>query len=106
MNKNFFCQQFCSRKFLLIQHSDAIVFLPGGYGTFDELFETLTLIKTGRLQPKPLYLVGETFWKPMIGLMKDISKEYVTISDAELSLMITVKCEKEFHDHLTQKHAS
>ena len=87
LQKNFLCQQFCSRKFLLIQHAHAVVFLPGGYGTFDELFEALTLIKTGRLPPKPMILIGKDFWAPIIKNISNITTKYQTISQNELDLI-------------------
>jgi uncharacterized protein (TIGR00730 family) len=41
----------------------ALVAFPGGFGTFDELFETLTLVQTGKVKPIPIILVGESFWR-------------------------------------------
>jgi uncharacterized protein (TIGR00730 family) len=57
---------FFTRKLIFIRHSDAIVLFPGGFGTFDEGFEALTLMQTGKSQLMPLVLVdkpGGTFWK-------------------------------------------
>ncbi len=58
---------FFVRKVLLVKYSCAYIFLPGGFGTLDELFETVTLVQTGKLAPFPLVLVGREFWK---GLME------------------------------------
>ena len=41
----------------------ALVAFPGGFGTFDELFETLTLVQTGKVKPIPIILVGESYWR-------------------------------------------
>jgi len=57
---------FFTRKLIFIRHSDAIVLFPGGFGTFDEGFEALTLMQTGKSQLMPLVLVdkpGGTYWK-------------------------------------------
>lgn len=57
---------FFSRKLIFIRHSDAIILFPGGFGTFDEGFEALTLMQTGKSQLMPLVLVdkpGGIFWK-------------------------------------------
>jgi uncharacterized protein (TIGR00730 family) len=57
---------FFTRKLIFIRHSDAIVLFPGGFGTFDEGFEALTLMQTGKSQLMPLVLVdkpGGNFWK-------------------------------------------
>ena len=54
---------FALRKLHLLLRAKALVSFPGGYGTFDELFELLTLIQTRTIQPMPVILVGEAFWK-------------------------------------------
>jgi uncharacterized protein (TIGR00730 family) len=54
---------FALRKMHFMLRARALVAFPGGYGTFDELFETLTLIQTRKLKPLPVVLVGESFWR-------------------------------------------
>jgi uncharacterized protein (TIGR00730 family) len=57
---------FFTRKLFFLRESDAVVVLPGGFGTLDELFEALTLIQTGRTPPMPLVLLappGDPFWR-------------------------------------------
>ncbi len=63
---------FFTRKLFFLRESDAVVVLPGGFGTLDELFESLTLIQTGRTPPIPLVLLapeGDTFWE---GWQRDV----------------------------------
>jgi hypothetical protein len=57
---------FFVRKVMLVKYSSGFVFMPGGFGTLDELFETLTLIQTGKLQAFPCIGVGKAFWQPLV----------------------------------------
>ena len=57
---------FFVRKVLLVKYATAFVLFPGGYGTLDELFETLTLIQTGKIRPFPLILVGSEYWGGLV----------------------------------------
>lgn len=70
-------EYFYSRKATFFLHSMAYVALPGGYGTLDELFETLTLIQTGKLAKGPVILMGSSFWQ---GLVKWMQTELLPIN--------------------------
>lgn len=65
-NLAFLFHYFAIRKMHLVMRSKAVVVLPGGYGTFDELFEILTLIKTGKKDEIPVVLVGKEFWNSVV----------------------------------------
>ncbi|MDB5470713.1 MAG: family Rossman fold protein [Caulobacter sp.] len=58
---------FAMRKMHLAMRANALVVFPGGFGTFDELFEILTLRQTGKAPPIPVVLFDETFWRKVIG---------------------------------------
>jgi uncharacterized protein (TIGR00730 family) len=80
---------FFTRKLIFIRHSDAIALFPGGFGTFDEGFEALTLMQTGKSQLMPLVLVdkpGGTFWKTWDRNVRDHLLRNQLISSEDLSL--------------------
>lgn len=58
--------RFFVRKVLLLKYSICFVVMPGGAGTLDELFETITLIQTGKLEDFPILLYGKDYWAPML----------------------------------------
>jgi uncharacterized protein (TIGR00730 family) len=62
----FFC-----RKVMFVKYAKAVVVFPGGFGTLDELFESLTLTQTGRMPKVPVIMVGSYFWKGLQGWMKE-----------------------------------
>ena len=59
----FTVRYFAIRKLHFLMRAKALVVFPGGYGTLDELFETLNLVQSGKITPLPIILVGEEFWK-------------------------------------------
>ncbi len=61
---------FFVRKVMLVKYSYAFVALPGGFGTLDEIFETATLIQTGKIQEFPLVLVGTQFWGSLMDFLR------------------------------------
>ncbi len=65
-NLAFLFHYFAIRKMHLVMRSKAVVVLPGGYGTFDELFELLTLVKTGKKEDIPIILMGKEFWNSVV----------------------------------------
>ena len=64
------CDYFFTRKTILALAAEAYVVFPGGYGTFDELFERLTLIQNGKIPKVPIILVGKDFWQPLSEFIK------------------------------------
>jgi len=75
---------FALRKMHFLLRARALVAFPGGYGTFDELFETLTLVQTRRIKPLPVVLVGETYWRNAFDIDFLISEGALEEEDREL----------------------
>jgi hypothetical protein len=61
---------FFIRKVMLVKYSFGFVAMPGGFGTFDEVFETLTLIQTGKIKDFPVVLFGRAYWEPFLAYMR------------------------------------
>jgi len=75
---------FALRKLHFMQRARALVALPGGYGTLDEVFETLCLIQTGKRAPLPVVLVGREFWQRAIDFDFLVERSVVEARDREL----------------------
>lgn len=79
---------FAIRKMHFLMRAKAVAVFPGGFGTMDEFFETLTLIQTGRMERIPVVLFGEKFWKRVINL--DALVEEGTVSPGDVDLFTIV----------------
>jgi len=75
---------FALRKLHFLLRARALVAFPGGYGTFDELFETLTLIQTRKIRPLPVVLVGEEYWRSAFDVDFLVEEGVIDAEDREL----------------------
>lgn len=80
---------FFVRKVMLVKYSTAFIFMPGGFGTMDEVFETMTLIQTGKIESFPLVAMGTAFWAPLIDFVRDSMLREGTIGPDEVSVLAT-----------------
>jgi uncharacterized protein (TIGR00730 family) len=76
---------FAIRKMHFLMRAKAVAVFPGGFGTLDELFETLTLIQTKRMAPIPLILFGEAFWRSIINF--EALADFGTIAPDDMDLL-------------------
>ena len=92
-------EYFFSRKTLLFFAAESYIYFPGGFGTFDELFEIITLIQTGKIQKTPVILVGREFWEPLLKQIDEkLFKEMDTISLEDMNIYKIVDNEDEIID--------
>jgi uncharacterized protein (TIGR00730 family) len=80
---------FFVRKMMFVKYAQGFVFLPGGFGTLDELFEALTLVQARRVTGFPVMLVGTTYWSGLISWVRDTQLAAGTVSAADLALLST-----------------
>ena len=93
---------FFTRKFWFLYLAKALVIMPGGFGTFDELFEALTLIQTGKMTKKmPIVLYGREFWTKVVNFQALV--EFGTISRSDLDLFTVVDTVDEAFDLITRE---
>ncbi|MGA3052281.1 MAG: TIGR00730 family Rossman fold protein [Chitinispirillaceae bacterium] len=81
--RHFFC-----RKVMFLKYTSAVIIMPGGFGTMDEMFETLTLVQTQKVESLPLILMGKAYWQ---GLLKwldaSMLKEHGYVSPGDIDLI-------------------
>ncbi|NVO26273.1 LOG family protein [Donghicola sp. C2-DW-16] len=87
---------FAIRKMHFLMRARAITIFPGGFGTLDELFETLTLIQTKRMKPVPILLFGREFWEQIVNW--EALKNAGTIAPEDLDLFHYVETAQEAID--------
>jgi len=96
---------FFNRKLFFLKESDATVIFPGGFGTLDECFESLTLIQTGKTKPRPIILIDSPdseYWKRLISFITEKLPERGFISNNDLSLLIRVNSIEQAVDEILQ----
>ena len=94
---------FFVRKVMFMKYAQGFIVLPGGFGTFDELFEAITLIQTRKIGKFPIILVGKKYWG---GLLKWINEEMLAeehnISPEDLNLFTLVDTSDEAVDYIVE----
>lgn len=77
---------FFIRKVLLLKYSYAFVVLPGGWGTMDEMFETLTLVQTGMIHNFPIVLIGKEYYQPLMDYLQFMVSQK-TVSETDMQYL-------------------
>jgi len=87
---------FFVRKVMFMKYAQGFIVLPGGFGTFDELFEAITLIQTDKIGKFPIILVGSAYWEGLIAWIKEVMLEQehnISQKDIELFSLVDTACE-------------
>lgn len=96
---------FFARKTMFVKYAEGFVVLPGGFGTFDELFEAITLVQTHKVTEFPIVLVDSGYWGPMLSWLRDCVLERGMINEVDLDLLVMVDTAEEAVAHVVEKGA-
>ena len=95
-------RHFFVRKVMLVKYSYALIALPGGFGTLDEIFEAATLIQTAKIRNFPLVLMGKEFWRPLLEFLAERLVREKTIDQADLDRLIVTDSPQEAVQVITE----
>jgi uncharacterized protein (TIGR00730 family) len=86
----FFC-----RKVMFVKYSKAFIAFPGGFGTLDEFFETITLVQTLRMEAAPIILAGSSYWNGLVKWIEDVLLKEKAIKQKDMDLFKVIDDPKE-----------
>jgi len=96
---------FFVRKVMFLKYAVAMVCLPGGFGTLDEFFESMTLLQTQKTQPSPVVLMGKDYWRPLFKWVKTtVLEKYQAISPQDMDLFTLTDDTAQAVDIIVQKY--
>jgi uncharacterized protein (TIGR00730 family) len=96
---------FFARKLMFVRYARAFVIMPGGFGTLDEMFESLTLIQTRRIAHFPTILVDRRHWAPLLTWIDDGLEDDGLISPGDKELLLTADTPEEVCGHVRRASA-
>jgi len=99
LHKSVTFEHFFVRKVLLIKYSYAFIIMPGGFGTMDEFFETLTLVQTKTVTQFPIVLFGKEYYRELVDTIEDMAKTG-TISKEDMNLVLITDDMDEAMNHI------
>jgi len=94
---------FFVRKLMLLKYSYAFIAMPGGFGTLDEIFETLVQIQTGKMPGFPVVLLGASYWEPLVAYLRGTLLRQATIDAGDLERLIVCDAPGQAVDAIKQR---
>lgn len=92
---------FFVRKVVFVKYAQGFVYLPGGFGTFDELFEVMTLVQTKKIERVPIVLMGKSFWAGLLDWIKnEVLANQHNINEVDLDLFLITDDVEEAIEHI------
>jgi uncharacterized protein (TIGR00730 family) len=102
VNRSLTFHYFFARKLMFVRYARAFVIMPGGFGTLDEMFESLTLIQTRRIKHFPTILVDSAHWRPLLSWIDDTLEDDGLIAPEDKELLVTVDTPSEVCEHVVR----
>jgi hypothetical protein len=97
-------RHFFARKVMFVKYASGYVIMPGGFGTLDEFFESLTLIQTGKIRRFPVVLMGRRYWEGLIRWMESTLIDERTIDPADLNMFYLTDSPEDAVEYIIKFH--
>ncbi len=97
-------RHFFARKVMFVKYASGYIIMPGGFGTLDEFFESLTLIQTAKIRRFPVVLMGRKYWEGLIRWMEETLVEEGTISVTDLNLFYLADHPEDAVEYIVKFH--
>lgn len=97
---------FFVRKTMFVKYAQAFIIFPGGFGTMDELFESLTLIQTNKVRDFPVVLFGSKYWSGLLDWIRGTMAAEGKIAPEDLDLMLVTDDPAEVRDHVLRSYTA
>jgi uncharacterized protein (TIGR00730 family) len=105
VNRSLQFHYFFARKLMFVRYARAFVIFPGGFGTLDEMFESLTLIQTKRIKHFPTILVDSAHWHPLLEWFDDTLEDEGMIGPGDKELLVVADSPDEVCEHVLRASA-
>ena len=103
-NKSLTFRHFFARKVMFVKYASGYVIMPGGFGTMDEFFESLTLIQTGKIRRFPVVLMGRKYWEGLLRWIENTMVEEGTISPEDMNLFYLTDSAEDAVEYIIKFH--
>ena len=103
-DKSLTFKHFFARKVMFVKYASGYVIMPGGFGTLDEFFESLTLIQTEKIRRFPVVLMGRKYWEGLVRWMEQTLVEQGTISPDEMNLFYLSDSPEDAVEYILKFH--
>jgi uncharacterized protein (TIGR00730 family) len=103
-DKSLVFRHFFSRKVMFVKYASGYLIMPGGFGTLDEFFESLTLLQTGKIRRFPVVMMGKKYWGGLIRWMEDTLVAEGNIAASDMGYFYVTDDPKKAADHIIKFH--
>ncbi|MGE5284586.1 MAG: TIGR00730 family Rossman fold protein [Actinomycetota bacterium] len=103
-DKSLTFRHFFARKVMFVKYASGYIIMPGGFGTLDEFFESLTLIQTGKIRRFPVVLMGRKYWEGLLRWMEHTLVEEGAISPTDMNLFYLTDRPEDAVEHIVKFH--
>jgi hypothetical protein len=103
-DKTLVFRHFFSRKVMFVKYASGYLIMPGGFGTLDEFFESLTLLQTGKIRRFPVVMMGKKYWEGLLRWMEKVMVAEGTISPSDLEFFYLTDDPHQAAEHIIQFH--